>query len=293
MKYHHFASRLIDNANIRYFHYDVLKPADQNTELLEYSKSKNVIAILNLAALLGNSDYQSNYNVNAEGVKNVMALAEQLHIERIIQISSVVVLKEINGPYGVTKLKGQEFLTSSNFTYTIFIPAMILGPEGLGLNRVLKNVFRLPFIVPLIGSGKETQHPIFVEDFAYCIVKSIESPKAYRKIYEIAGDTIISFRNFISLILKIKKRKKVFVPIPVFFAKLLGKFFQKTQQVPLFTAEHVKGVLQDSRLQTQSLKDDLDFNPTPLEKALEYSLAKIGDNWNFYLQKRPEEIVKL
>lgn len=293
LKYDHFASRLIEDEHISYFHFDLRKSPDQYPELLQFAGSKNVIAVLNLAALLGSSDYAANYAVNAEGVKNIMQLARLIKVNRIIQVSSVVVLKEIKGPYGITKLKGQQFLTSSELNYTVFIPAMILGPEGLGLNRVLKNVFRLPCIVPIIGTGKQTQHPVFVEDFADALVKSIEKPETFRKIYEIAGDTVISFRDLVSLILKLKNRKKLFIPVPVFVAKWFGRFFQMTQKVPLFTAEHVKGVLQDSSLDARPLMNDLGFKPTPLENALKYSLDKIGNNWNYYLTKRPEQKTKL
>ena len=292
LTYTHFASRLIENAGISYFEYDLTKKIDQNQNLNTYLKQKNIIAVLNLAALLGSSNYDKNYQVNAEGVNNIMHLAQSIGVHRIIQISSVVVLKKIKGPYGVTKLEGQEFLTASNFDFTVFIPAMILGPEGLGLNRVLKNVFRLPLFVPIIGTGKQTQHPIFVKDFAKYIVKSIELPQTYQKVYEIAGGSVISFRDFVSLILKIKKRKKILVSIPVFVASWLGWFFQKTQKVPLFTAEHVKGVLQNSNLNTEALRIDLDFTPTPFSEALEYSLNIIEDNWNYYLQSRDEQYIK-
>ena len=292
LKHNHFASRIIKNEHIEYIDFDITKEHTTNEQLLRATKNKDVIGILNLAALLGSSDYNSNFAVNANGVQNLINFAKKVGIDRIIQISSVVVLKKIKGPYGETKLIGQNYLTESNFNYTVFIPAMIMGPESLGLNRVLKNVFRIPIFIPLIGRGKQTQHPIFVEDFAKYIVKSIDEPRSYRKIYEIAGDTVISFKDFISLIIKIKKQNKIFIPVPPLFAKALGKIFQKTQKVPLFTSEHVKGILQDSRLDTTAIKNDLDFIPTPLEQALEHCLDKIGNNWDYYLKPRKEQIVK-
>ncbi len=256
-------------------------------------KDKKIAGILNLAALLGSSDYNKNFEVNARGVQNLMKFAEHIGIKRFMQISSVVVLKKLKGPYGETKLIGQDYLTESGMDYTVFIPAMILVPESMGLNRVLKNVFRLPFIIPLIGSGKQTQHPIFVEDFAKYIVKSVNESRAFRKTYQIASDKVICFKDFISLILKIKKKKKLFIPIPPWFAKMLGWFFSKTQKIPLFTAEHVKGVLQDSNLDTSELKRDFDFEPTPLEEALAYSLKRIEDNWDYYLKPRNEQVKQL
>ncbi|PLX00546.1 MAG: hypothetical protein C0594_15615, partial [Marinilabiliales bacterium] len=177
--------------------------------------------------------------------------------------------------------------------YTTFIPAMILGPESLGINRVLKNVFRFPMLIPLIGSGKQTQHPIYVKDFAHYIVKSVENENTTKKTYQIASESVIPFKELIKLILKIRNKKKMFVPVPVFIAKLLGKFFQAVQKVPVFTAEHVKGVLQDSKLDTSMLKQDLDFKPTPLEIALTETLKEIGTSWSEYLVSREEITIDL
>lgn len=291
IKYDHYASTIIDHKDIEYHHCDIRK--EIMPQLGDAVRGKKIHAVINAAALLGNSDYDKNFEVNAKGVSNMIAFCKELDIKRFIQISSVVIMKTFKGPYGETKLKGQEFLIESGLDYTIFIPAMILGPEGLGINRILKNVFRIPFFVPLVGYGKQTQHPIFVKDFAKYIVKSINEEKAKNKIYQIAGDQVIPFRGFISLVLKIKGRKKMFIPIPPAIVKIMGKGFQKFQKVPLFTAEHVKGVMQDSSLDTSLITKDLDFEPTPLKEAMAYSLEIIGNNWDHYLKPRAEKTIQL
>ncbi|MEE4255685.1 MAG: NAD-dependent epimerase/dehydratase family protein [Bacteroidales bacterium] len=291
LKYDHYASTIIEHDNISYLYCDITGNIDE--QIGGQVKNASIGAVINAAALLGSSDYDKNYAVNALGVQNMMNFCKAKDITRFIQISSVVILKEFKGPYGETKLIGQEFLEKSNLDYTVFIPAMILGPEGLGINRILKNVFRMPFIVPLVGYGRQTQHPIFVKDFAEYIVKSIDRQAAFKKTYQIAGDEVVSFRNFIALVLRIRKKRKFFLPVPPAIVKLMGRGFQKFQKVPLFTAEHVKGVMQDSRLDTSDLKSDLDFKPTPLEEALTYSLNIIGENWNYYLTPREEKSIKL
>jgi nucleoside-diphosphate-sugar epimerase len=291
LKYDHYASVIIDNPLIEYVYCDITQPV--LPQLKEDIQNKKVDAIINAAALLGSSDYDKNYAVNAGGVQNLIEFARQAGIKRFIQVSSVVVIKTFKGPYGETKLIGQQMLEKSGLDFTVFIPAMILGPEGLGINRILKNVFRFPLVVPLIGSGSETQHPIFVKDFAKYIVIALDQPKAYGKVYQIAGDRVISFRDLIRLVLKIRGKKRIFISVPPSFARMLGRFFQMTQKVPLFTKEHVKGVLQDSNLDTSLIKADLDFKPAPLEEALRQTLETIGDNWNFYLKPREEKVVNL
>jgi NADH dehydrogenase len=291
LKYDHYASTIIDHKNIEYHHCDISK--EVIPQLGDALQGKKIHAVINAAALLGSSDYDKNFDVNAKGVANMISLCKALDIKRFIQISSVVIMKVFKGPYGETKLKGQEFLIESGLDYTIFIPAMILGPEGLGINRILKNVFRIPFFVPLVGYGRQTQHPIFVKDFAKYIVKSITAEKAKNKTYQIAGDQVIPFKGLISLVLNIRGKKKMFIPIPPGIVKMMGKGFQKFQKVPLFTAEHVKGVMQDSSLDTTLITQDLDFKPTPLKEAMTYSLDIIGDNWDYYLKPREEKIINI
>jgi len=292
-KFPHWASNIIDHPNIEYIEVDISKAIVGNEGLLKNLETKNIVGIINAAALLGSSDIEKNRAVNATGVQNMIDLAIKLDVRKFVQISSVVILKEIKGPYGITKLEGQEILTKSDLDWTVFIPAMILGPESLGINRVLKNVFRIPGIVPLIGWGKQTQHPIFVKDFAEYLVKAVLNPITAKKIYQIASDTVISFKDLIKLILKISGENKIFTPIPVGFAKMLGTFFQATQKVPVFTAEHVKGIMQDSKLDTSDLVRDLNFKPTPLNEALTYTLKEINGDWDAYLNPREEKVFVL
>lgn len=291
--YPHFASVRIEHPMVSYVETDITNAAAEQKALSAAVENKEVTAIIHAAALLGSSDYAANEKVNTTGVLNMMEFARMHGIKRFVYVSSVVVLKQIKGPYGITKLRGQELLTASELDYTVFIPALIMGPESLGLNRVLKNVFRFPVFVPLIGKGHETQHPVYVKDFARAMVDSVSIEKTRRKVYQIAGDRVIAFRDFIALILQHYKKHRIFVPVPVFLAKGLGMLFQKTQKVPLFTAEHVKGILQDSNLDIKQLQDDTGYSPTPFEAALNESLSHIGNNWNAMLKAREERVIKM
>ncbi|MBP7652345.1 NAD-dependent epimerase/dehydratase family protein [Candidatus Dependentiae bacterium] len=293
-KFPHFRSTIIEHPDVEYFEFDIrTDPADKKEYFKKIFEGKSIKGLINAAALLGASDYDSNYKTNALGVKNLAELAKMFNIPRFVHVSTVCVIKPIKGPYGIAKMEGDNFLKNSGINYTIFIPALLLGVESLGLGRILKNVFKLPFFVPLIGGGKETQHPIYIKDFAHYIVKCVETEKCINKIYQIGGDTVISFKEFVEMILKFKNRKKIFITFPVFIAKIIAKYFQLTQKRPLFTLEHIKGILQDSNLDTSELVKDLNFKPTPLNTALKECLDKLGDNWNYYLNGWNERVIKI
>jgi hypothetical protein len=123
-------------------------------------------------------------------------------------------------------------------------------------------------------------------------VESLSNPAAFRKVYQIAGDTVLPFRELAARILNLGNQKKVFVSIPESVARVLGRIFETCQRVPLFTEEHVKGVLQDSSLDLTEIRRDLAYSPTSFEAALPKCLAAIGSGWSENLRPRPLSRVK-
>ena len=124
----HIRSVKVDHPDVEYIHCDLTKPVGEQNGIREITANKNIIGIINAGALLGSSDINANREVNAVGVQRMMDFGNELGVKRFVQISSVVILKAIKGPYGITKLEGQDILTNSDLDYTVFIPAMILGP---------------------------------------------------------------------------------------------------------------------------------------------------------------------
>jgi NADH dehydrogenase len=289
----HARSTVFRHPAVEYHECDIGERLEENGRLDRALQSVRPLAIINCAAILGSHDSGENERVNAEGVSNLADLATANGIEKFVHVSSVVTIKARRGPYGDSKQKGDKNLIESGLSYTIFVPAMVLGPESLGLNRMLKNIFRFPLIVPIIGSGNALQHPIFVEDFARIIVDAIFEKKCSKKVYQVGGDQPLSFTEFVREILEIRGRRKLLVRVPVWFARMMGWFFSRVQDEPVFTAEHVVGVIQDSVLSTDDLHRDLAPELTPFRRALEYSLSEIGDDWGSMLQARPERVMVL
>jgi hypothetical protein len=124
-------------------------------------------------------------------------------------------------------------------------------------------------------------------------VDSISEEKSRKKTYQIAGDTNLSFRQFVTEILALRGERKILVPVPVLAARMMGWFFTRIQSTPLFTAEHVMGVTQDSILSTEEVRNDVGFAATPFRRALSYCLDSIGDDWASMLKPRPERVVEL
>lgn len=238
-----------------------------------------VDAVIHLAALLGSHDDALNYETNVVGTKNMLDLAQRLGAKHFIYISSVSAKRSNQGPYGRTKKEGETLVENSKLNYTILRPSMIIGRESLGLNRVLKNSYRFPFFVPLVGLGHYTRQPIYVRDFVKLIKSVTGNETLYGKSYDAGGCDTIAFRDLVKLILQIKGNdNKLLIPVPVAAVNIAGKVFERVFSIPPFTSEHVMSLTEDTIMNIEPLQADTSFNPTPLRDCLSTIIGEIQEN---------------
>ncbi len=287
LKFDHSQSIIIKNPRVKYVYCDITDINKYEKEIFNKINHRKIHGIIHAAAIVGEVNYQKNYRVNTIGTKNMIEFARKRKTNRFIYLSSACTLKKVKSPYAKTKKLAEQLVKESGLQYTIFIPAMIIGLEGLGINQILKNTSRIPFITPIIGNGKQTQHPVYVRDLAYTMVLSLNNKKSFKKTYQIAGDEILKLQEFLKMILNIEKKKTIFIHISsniiIFLAKIFEHLFKDT---PL-TSEQIKEFVQDSKLDTSKIKKDLQFKPTELEKVLKEILNK-PRNYDYYLKPRKE-----
>ncbi len=232
-------------------------------------------AIIHLAAAVRIKDPKINYDINVVGTKNVVEACKKYGVKRIIYTSTVSALRKKVGPYGKTKKKAGEYLKKSSMNYTIFYPPLIYGKEGQGTKNILTYIQAFPLIIPLIGSGKYTRQPVWVEDVASVVVGSLGNKKTYRKDYPLAGKNIITFRDLTKHIAKELGVRKIFLPIPLFVCTMAAWVFEHTMSKPLFTREHIRSLSEDTRFDIGELIQDTGFSPIELADGLRKVVKKL------------------
>lgn len=114
------------------------------------------------------------------------------------------------GEYAENKyLSEQKILESSlNCYYTIFRPFYIYG-IGNNLDREsyifsrLKN--NLPIYLP--NNGEEIVQFGYIDDLVEAVVYSINNPKFYNNIFNISGEEMVTFNNYVKICAKIMNKK--------------------------------------------------------------------------------------
>ena len=143
----------------------------------------------------------------------------------------------------------------------------MLGTEDKFLNTLASLCQISPFL-PLIGQGLNYIQPIAVTDTAKAIVEVLEKEEINNNIYELGGPNTFAFKELMEILLKQIKKKRFLVPIPIPFAKVLGRILEVMPN-PLLSKDQVELMQYDAIVSNKypTIKD-LKISPKTINEVL-------------------------
>jgi len=232
----------------------------QSKNLLEQrlqKKLKNYDALVHLIGIGVESSGSTFEEINVNLTKNTIKLCKKSGIKKIIYISGLGVSKNNTSNYFTSKYKAEQEIINSGLDYTIFRASYIIGKTDHLTKSLSKQMKKGVIIIP--GSGKYQLQPIFVEDVAKIILKSILEKKFSKKILDLVGPRKISFEDFVKLFSKNTKVK--FKKINLKNAYDEGTY--SLESLDLLIGDYTSDMTQLQKLASIKL--------TPVEKFLESS----------------------
>ena len=128
-------------------------------------------------------------------------------------------------------------------------------------------------ILPLIGSGTSFQ-PVYVDDVALAVEKVVTNPRL-TGIFELGGPEIITFKETISKMLKVIRRKRIIFNIPFVLATLIARIFSIMNNLSLgivkspFTVDNVQQLKMDNIVcVSESSFEDLGIKPQDIDTII-------------------------
>lgn len=177
----------------------------------------DVEAVIHLAALFTNPEctWSDYYRVNVEGTKNVLELAMQSGVQRVVHCSTVGVAMGTGSPpyseitpysppgwdkYETTKCEGEKLALDFHHTHGLPIvvirPAQVYGPGDTRKAKFYRMVKRGIIVNP----GKTLKHLIYIEDLCRAFEMALVSDDAVGKIFIIAGDKTIALADLVGVV---------------------------------------------------------------------------------------------
>ncbi|MDQ3949926.1 MAG: NAD-dependent epimerase/dehydratase family protein [Gemmatimonadota bacterium] len=174
--------------------------------------------VLHLAAVVDESPPDATFDrVNVRGTRNIVREAERAGVPKLVFVSSLGCDRG-SSPYHQSKRAGERIVRDFDGDWIIVRPGSVYGPGDEQISLLLNMIRTLPAI-PVLGGGDDTFQPIWHEDLAEALVRTIERDDLAREVLEIAGPELTSQNDLIERLSKITARVPVRVPLPDFLAK--------------------------------------------------------------------------
>ena len=140
---------------------------------------------------------------------------------KLTHISAIGADENSGSSYARTKARGEAAVLRTVPDAVILRPSIVFGPEDGFFNK-FATMARYSPVLPLIGGGNTKFQPVYVNDVAAAVARSVDGTIEGGRVYELGGPEVLSFRQCLELMLRVVDRKNPLVPLPFGIASLIG-----------------------------------------------------------------------
>lgn len=176
--------------------------------------------VIYLVGLLFEKGNQNFAAAHVDGTARVVESCQRAGIKQYLHMSALGAGKVAESVYAETKASAEALVSGSGLNWTTFRPSIIYGAGDNFFNQFKAMSAILP-VMPVI-SGETRFQPVWVEDVARAFVLSIDNRHVSAQSYNLGGPDIFSFQAMLELLMLELDRKRLFISVPDFAAKLMA-----------------------------------------------------------------------
>ncbi|MEM8657224.1 MAG: complex I NDUFA9 subunit family protein [Pseudomonadota bacterium] len=230
-------------------------------------------AVVNCVGILSPLGKQTFDAVQDEGAGRVARLAAEAGITRFVHVSAIGADVDSPANYARTKGLGEAAVVKHQPRAVILRPSIIFGTEDQFFNR-FAGMARMSPVLPVIGPDTRFQ-PVFVDDVAAAAEKALVT-RVEPGIYELGGPEIDTFRGLMERMLRVIRRNRMILSVPMPIARLQGRVFAFLSRITRglfpapFTYDQVLMLAQDNVVSDGAKGfGDLGISPTAMAAELD------------------------
>ena len=201
-------------------------------------------------------------------------LCKEYGLKHFIHLSALGVDSAIDSNYAISKLEGEKEILKIFPTSTILRPSVVYSIDDNFTTNFMTLLNRLP-IFPLYFGGQTRFMPIFSGDLTD-VIFNVLSKKIDNQIVECVGPETITLKEIVEKLLALIGKKRLLVPMPLFFGKLSAQFFQLFPE-PLLTQDQLRLLKYDNVI-SGKYKTNSDIG-VPARSLFEQEVKKYSYMW--------------
>jgi NADH dehydrogenase len=193
-------------------------------------------AVVNLVAILHGrpQDFDAVHRGLPEALTRAMHGAG---VSRLVHVSALGAAAYAPSHYLRSKAAGEEALKSGGLAVTILRPSVIFGVNDRLLNMFAKLQALAP-VVPLAGSHVHFQ-PVWVEDVAQAIVRTLADPRWVGRTIECAGPQVMTLSELVRLAGRLAGHERPQIALPDWAARVQAFVLEHLPGAPLMTRDNL------------------------------------------------------
>jgi uncharacterized protein YbjT (DUF2867 family) len=193
---------------------------------------KGADMVVNAVGILMERDDSTFDAVHVKAPGALFQACEAERLARMVQISALGVGAGLPGAYMASKLAAEQALAATSMDYAIVRPALLVDAECPS-TRLFHFLSRMPVIAlpGLLHPGAALLAPIAVSDVAEAATRICEHPKALRRVIELAGPEVMSYRDMLARYRAMHTRAPaLWLPVPWWLMKLSARLARTLPQ---------------------------------------------------------------
>ncbi len=197
------------NLKVEWIEGDVTRP-----ETLA-SAMQGVATVIHTVAIAIEKGGRKYETINYQGTVNVVDAAKAEGVKRFINISQLGADARLPYRFLASKGKAQDYVAASGLDWTALRPSVIWGPEDEFANTFARLAPISPLIYPIIGDGQAKFQPVWVEDLAASVVKSLDDSSTIHQDLEIGGPEVLTIAEIERRTLQAIGAKRTMIQFPI------------------------------------------------------------------------------
>lgn len=154
-------------------------------------------------------------DINYRGTVHIVGAAKAAGVRRFVNISQLGADSRLPYRFLASKGKAQEYVAASGLDWTAFRPSVMWGPEDEFANSFARLVPLTPLIFPIIGDGQAKFQPVWVEDVATAVVKSLDEAATIGQEFELGGPEVLTIAEIERRTFAAIGARRLMIPFPI------------------------------------------------------------------------------
>jgi uncharacterized protein YbjT (DUF2867 family) len=227
--------------------------------------------VVYLVHSLGADDFEETDRLAAD---TVAAAAARAGVRQIVYLGGLGATTDADSPHLRSRAETGERLAAGRVPVTTLRAGMVVGPRSAAFETILALVDRLPAMICPRWVSTPTQ-PIALGDVVAYLAAVCGLEPAYGESFDVGGPEVMTYRQMIERIARIRGKRMPIVEVPVLTPRLSSWWLHLVTPVNASVARPlVEGLRTPTVAHDDRIRDLVPLEPTPFDEAVRAALAR-------------------